>query len=162
MRSLNKLINRFEWALKNKKPINPNREDLEALNELSDYFQTQKFNSNLEDSLLLFWVFCNWKLAIEESKVKFEEEKRGYLVLPELSLVFDKLCLLLNPKVFMINEITTDLQLAQRKLGNTISITESEVESILEDALRVVKEMKQPISQLSKFEKLIMPKTKSK
>lgn len=155
MRSLNKLINRFEWAVTNKKPIHPTKEDLQALNELSDYFEQQKFNSNLEDSLLLFWVFCNWRIAIDGQKLKFKEQKRGALILPNIAVVFDKLCLLLNPKDFIIKEIAQDLQLAQREMKMPVTITKEEVSEMLNESLNHIKQMKYPISQLNKFDKLI-------
>lgn len=155
MRGLNRLINRFEWAIKNKKPIHPNREDLESLNEISATLEQLKLNTNLEDSLLLFWVFCNWKIVLNGQKLQFEEEKKGALILPDISVAFDKLCLLLNPKDFVIKEITDVLQVNQKMQGIEKVISQEEVSSFLNESLDRVKEMKYPISQLKKFSKLI-------
>lgn len=155
MRALNKLINRFEWAVKNKKPIHPNREDLQALNELSDFFEQKRYNHNLEDSLLIFWIFCNWKIAIDGQKLTFKENKRGALLLPNLANVMDKLSLILNPKEYIIKETALELQLAQREMDCEVTITEEEIAEMFEGFLAKVKQMEFPISQLHRYEKVI-------
>lgn len=159
MRAFNKLYNRFEWAITNKKQINPNKEDVQALNELAEFIEQKKQNTNLEDSLLLFWILCNWKISLKGQKVKLEESKRGALVLPEISQLFDKLSLLLNPKDFVISETVTELQMAQREAGNEITITEEDVREMFDDMLSRVKQAKYPISNISKFEKLVIKET---
>ena len=77
------------------------------------------------------------------------------MILPDISVAFDKLCLLLNPKDFVIKEITDVLQVNQKMQGIEKVISQEEVSSFLNESLDWVKEMKYPISQMKKFSKLI-------
>lgn len=154
MRAFNKLAKRFEWAILNKKPIYPNKDDVDAINELAQYFETQNHNTNLEDSLILFWIFRNWKIVLDEQHILFKEQKQGFIELPEIDLLLDKFLVMLNPKDAIIEETTLMLQLAQRMSGHDETITESEVKEMFEDFLTKIKHYGYPIKQLGKYKKL--------
>ena len=153
MRSINYFKNRFEFAVNNSGTIKVNQNDVSALNDLINWANGQGQNSQLEDSLLLFWIFSYWSLEIENEKLELLETPKQYLQLTDVVKVMDKLCVLLLPKDEMINYITLSLQTAQleRKIPTDKIIPESTVSEMLNDLLQTVKTQFKPISDLKKY-----------
>lgn len=165
MREILYFKNRFEFAMKNSSrskdgsfgTIHINRKDLEALQELIRTFNEININTNLEDSLLLFWLMNFWKVEIQQSILSFRKEPKYFLKLTNAETVFDKLCLLLNPKEIVIQEIIQDLQTDQRERGITEKnfIPDEVVREFLETTIKEVKSNFTPITELVKARKVI-------
>ena len=62
MRALNYFIKRFEYAAKGNGTIKLNQNDIDALNQIIEFYNTGNKNTELEDSLLLFYILQNWKV----------------------------------------------------------------------------------------------------
>ncbi|MHA6697047.1 hypothetical protein [Chryseobacterium sp. A321] len=157
MRSVNYFRNRFEFAVKNSGTIKVNQNDITALNDLINWANGQGQNTQLEDSLLLFWVLSYWSVELENGKPQLNEQPKGFLEISDLRTVFDRLCTRLMPKDEVIKRIFEDLQLGQLANGIPLEKTISfdEVKNTLEKALDTVKSDFTPISQLKRCDKLI-------
>lgn len=153
MRAINYLKNRFEFALQNSGTIKINQSDINALNDIINWSNNNPQNSQLEDSLLLFWVFCYWEVEIQYNKPELIEKPKGFLEISDLRNVLNSLCTRLHPKDEMIKRIAGDLQSAQMANGIPAEklISEDEVGETLENMLKHVKHSFKPISTLSKF-----------
>lgn len=157
MRALNYFKNRFQYALNATGKITINQNDIDALNQIIEFVNGKQNNENLEDSLLLFWIFSKWKVELEQNVLRYKEDGRGYLKITSIYNAFNELALLLDPKEKIINEITIELQAAQRKLNmneETI-IPEDKVRELLEEGLKSVKNNFKPISTLKKYSKIV-------
>ena len=62
MRAVNYFIKRFEYAAKGNGTIKLNQHDIDALNQIIEFYNTNYKNTELEDSLLLFYILQNWKV----------------------------------------------------------------------------------------------------
>lgn len=165
MREILYFKNRFEFAMKNSSrskdgsfgTIHINRKDLEALQELIRTFNEININTNLEDSLLLFWLMNFWKVEIQQSILSFREEPKYFLKVTNAKTVFDKLCVLLNPKEIVIQEIIQDLQTDQRERGVSEGnfIPDEVVRKFLETTIKEVKGNFTPITELVKARKVV-------
>lgn len=156
MRFINYLKNRFEFALKNSGTIKVNQSDVNALNDLISWANTKQENTQLEDSLLLFWALSYWSVELKDGKPHLNEEPKGYLALTDLKTVFDRLATILRPKDEVMNEIVDMLQINQmlQNVPKEKKVKPDEVISLLEKMIHEVKNNFTPISQLKKCEKL--------
>lgn len=150
MRAVNYFKNRFDFAVKNSGTIKVNQNDIDALNDIINFANTNSPNTQLEDSLLLFWIFSYWTVDIENQKLK--KEPKHFLELTDLTTVLNKLCTRLRPKDEMIKKITLDLHLAQLECGipKEKLIPETDVSETMENLLQKVKTDFSPISDLNK------------
>lgn len=161
MRSVNYFKNRFEFAMQNTGTIKVNQTDINALNDLIAFANGNK-SSELEDSLLLFWVFYYWSLEINNDQIKLVDNNI-FLKLTNIQSVFDRLCTRLLPKNELIKDLTNTLQSAQLKycfdnfipIDNSKLIPADEVREMTENILKTIKNDFAPISQLDKFQKVI-------
>ncbi|HFK5565301.1 TPA: hypothetical protein ACG0AB_000780 [Elizabethkingia anophelis] len=144
MRAINHLRKRFEFAIRDKKPIYVNQNDVDALNQLIEFTNTGK-DTNLEDALILLFILQYWRTQNNDNK-----QYTGVLKIDSISVVFQKLCMLVNSKAMIIDEIITELQANQKMNGETNLIQYSDVEKLLNDSISVVKEMK-PLNILDKL-----------
>lgn len=153
MRAINYLKNRFSFALQNSGNIKVNEKDVNALNDLITWANGQGQNTQLEDSLLLFWVFCYWSVEIQNNKPELIEQPKGFLEISDLRDVLNSLCTRLHPKDEMKRRIASDLRTAQMTNGipKEKLISEDEVGETLENMLKEVKNSFKPISTLSKY-----------
>lgn len=152
MRAVSHLKNRFEFAVHNSGKIKINENDITALNDIINWSNNNPYNSQLEDSLLLFWVFCYWEVEIQNNKPELIEKPKGFLEISDLRDVLNSLCTRLHPKDEIKKRIARDLQTAQ--IANGIPpeklISEDEVGETLENMLSQAKNSFKPISTLSK------------
>ena len=157
MRALNYFKNRFQYALNATGKITINQNDIDALNQIIEFVNGKQNNENLEDSLLLFWIFSKWKVELEQNVLRYKEDGRGYLKITNIYTAFNELALLLDPKEKIINEITIELQAAQRKLNmnEEAIIPEDKVRELLEEGLKSVKNNFKPISTLKQYPKIV-------
>lgn len=153
MRAINYFKNRFQFAINNSGTIKVNQNDVNALNDLITWANGQGQNTQLEDSLLLFWIFSYWTIEIQDQKPYLKHNPKPYLQITNLTTVMDKLCTLLSPKNEMIKEIALNLQSAQMEYNIPTEklISENDVSEMLEDILQKVKNGFRPISDLNKF-----------
>lgn len=147
MRPVNYFIKRFEYALKSagkdrKATIHLNENDLEALNQIIEFYQTNYKNTQLEDSLLLFYLLQNWK--VENSKneeLRMTEKSHGIFAISDSLRIFQKIGMMLYPKKNIIQQITDELWIHQAANGIPKDqwITEEIVTEILEKELQIAK-----------------------
>ena len=76
MRAIEWIKSRFEWSLKNKKPIQISKSDIEALNQIIEFCNGKVLNTDFEDALCLFWVFQFFKIEFDE-KINFKKNNAG-------------------------------------------------------------------------------------
>lgn len=153
MRAVSHLKNRFEFAVNNSGKIRINENDITALNDIINWANNNPYNSQLEDSLLLFWVFCYWEVEIQNNKPELIEKPKGFLKISDLRDVLNSLCTRLHPKDEIKKRIAHDLQAAQMANGipHEKLISEDEVGETLENMLSQAKNSFKPISTLSKY-----------
>ena len=156
MNALQYLKNRIEYAIKNSKPkpgshgtIHINDNDINALNQLIEAENSKQVNTQLEDALLLFYVFNFWTLQVQSNEVQLVQDDKNYL-LTDAKIILDKLCLLLQPKAEMVKELTTLLQVQQMRNGTKPKnlINEEIAGKLLDEVLTIIKTGKGTISQL--------------
>ena len=68
MRAINYFIKRFEYAAKKNGTIKLNQDDVDALNQIIEFYNTNYKNTELEDSLLLFYILQNWKVENQNNQ----------------------------------------------------------------------------------------------
>lgn len=153
MRAVSHLKNRFEFAMNNSGKIRINENDITALNDIINWANNNPYNSQLEDSLLLFWVFCYWEVEIQNNKPELIEKPKGFLEISDLRDVLNSLCTRLHPKDEIKKRIALNLQTAQMANGIPPEklISEEEVGKTLENILSQAKNSFKPISTLSKY-----------
>jgi hypothetical protein len=115
MNAIKYLHNRFGYAIKNNGNIKVNQQDIEAINKLVE--MDDKINTDLEDSLLLFYLFWIYGIENEKNKVKLKEKPIEEIKFP-LGLtppldVLKKISQLLSPKPYIIKKITDELLIYQ-------------------------------------------------
>ncbi len=157
MRAVKYFISRFQYAVKGNGTIKVNQNDLDALNEIIEFYNTNYKNTYLEDALLLFYLLQNWKVAnINNEKILLQQQgqKLGTFQLPAAELTLQKLSMMLNPKKEVIKEITTELRAHQAHNGvpKEKAISSQMVTELLEEVLDNAK-MKFPmLKELNKSE----------
>ena len=144
MRAINYFIKRFEYAAKNNGTIKLNQNDVDALNQIIEFYNTNYKNTELEDSLLLFYILQNWKVENQNNQAIMLEKKpdEGNImgIRDSISLL-QKICMLINPKKHLYNWIAHELwaHQAYNKVPKEKWITEKEVEILLERELHIAK-----------------------
>ena len=144
MRAINYFIKRFEYAAKGNGTIKLNQYDIDALNQIIEFYNTGYKNTELEDSLLLFYILQNWKVENQNNQAIMLEKKpdEGNImgIRDSISLL-QKICMLINPKKHLYNWIAHELwaHQAYNKVPKEKWITEKEVEILLERELHIAK-----------------------
>ena len=144
MRAINYFIKRFEYAAKGNGTIKLNQNDIDALNQIIEFYNTNYKNTELEDSLLLFYILQNWKVENKNNQAILLEKKpdEGNImgIRDSISLL-QKICMLINPKKHLYNWIANELlaHQAYNKVPKEKWITEKEVEILLERELHIAK-----------------------
>jgi len=140
MRPVNYFKNRIEYALKGNGTIKVNQNDLEALNQIIEFYNTNYKNTQLEDSLLLFYILQNWKVENKEN-LKLSEISEGIFKITDTKLLLQKIGMQLSPKATVIKEITNELRLHQKmnKVPEENLIAFEDVAQLLEDELQIAK-----------------------
>lgn len=117
MKAIRYLKNRFEYALGGSGSIKVNQNDIDALNALIKEENTKCRNTELEDSLILFYLLSAYKVQNIKNKAflqeKNEDEIRFPLGMPEASLILNKLSSRINPKQQIIQMIADELWIYQ-------------------------------------------------
>ena len=144
MRAVNYFIKRFEYAAKGNGTIKLNQNDIDALNQIIEFYNTNYKNTELEDSLLLFYILQNWKVENQNNQAIMLEKKpdEGNImgIRDSISLL-QKICMLILPKKHLYNWIAQELWVHQayNKVPREKWITEKEVEILLERELHIAK-----------------------
>lgn len=155
MRALNHLKKRFEFAVSSKKPIYPNQNDIEAINQLIEFVNGKPKNEHLEDALMLFYILQYWKIDnIKNSKLKAIENRCGVFELSQPELLLKKLSMLVNPKGQVIKELIDELRIHQaiNEVPIKDRVKPKDVEILIEDLLSIAKRDFPTIRDLDKFE----------
>lgn len=117
MKALKHLKNRFEYALNGSGSMKVNQNDINALNALIKEDNTKQRNTQLEDSLMLFYLLAAYKVQNENNKAilakRKPEEVKFPLGMPEASTVLNRLSSLLDPKHHIIQMIADELWIYQ-------------------------------------------------
>lgn len=117
MKALKHLTNRFSYAWNRSKKLNVTREDIEAINTLVREEKTKQRNTQLEDSLILFYLLAAYKVQNEKNKAilvkRRPEEVRYPLGMPEASTILNRLSNILDPKHQIIQMIADELWIYQ-------------------------------------------------
>ena len=166
MRPVNYFKKRFEYALKSagqdrRATIHLNENDLEALNQIIEFYQENYKNTQLEDSLLLFYLLQNWKVENKEN-LQMSEIGNGIFKLTDSKNIFQKIGMLLAPKAEIIKLITIELRLHQKmnKIADENLIQLEDVAQLLNEELQIAKTQFPFIKQLngSSTVKFVYPK----
>lgn len=165
MRAVKHFISRFQYAIKGNGTIKVNQNDLDALNEIIEYYNTNYKNTHLEDALILFFLLQNWKVAnINNDKIALQHQGQnlGTFQLPDAELTLQKLSMMLNPKKEVVKEITTELRAHQAHNGvpKEKAISSQMVTELLEEVLENAKNKFPMMKELNKSEVKITHKLK--
>lgn len=155
MRALQHLKKRFEFALISKKPIYPNQNDLEAINQLIEFVNGKTKNEHLEDALMLFYILQHWKVEnVENSRLKMSENRFGVFKLTGPEILLKKLSMFVNPKPNVILEIRDELRLHQTMNGvpKDQRVKTETVAELLNEVLKIAKTDFPIIKDLDKCE----------
>ena len=143
MRAINYFIKRFEYAAKKNGTIKLNQYDIDALNQIIEFYNTNYKNTELEDSLLLFYILQNWKVENQNNQqLAFIERNENNIMKVTSSIeLLKKICVSLRPKKSMFKEIATELwaHQAYNNVPKEKWITEIEIRDLLEEELRIAK-----------------------
>ena len=144
MRAVNYFIKRFEYAAKKSGTIKLNQDDIDALNQIIEFYNTGYKNTELEDALLLFYILQNWKVENKNNQAIMLEKQDTNGNIMEISdsiNLLKKICISLYPKKHIYNQIATELwaHQAYNKVPKEKWITEKEVEELLERELYIAK-----------------------
>lgn len=144
MRAVNYFIKRFEYAAKGNGTIKLNQNDIDALNQIIEFYNTGYKNTELEDSLLLFYILQNWKVENRNNETILLEKKPdegNVMGIRDSISLLQKICMLINPKKHLYNWIAQELWVHQsyNKVPREKWITEKEVEILLERELHIAK-----------------------
>lgn len=144
MRAVNYFIKRFEYAAKKNGTIKLNQYDIDALNQIIEFYNTGYKNTELEDSLLLFYILQNWKVENKNNQaiiLKKQDTNGNIMEISDSIHLLKKICMLINPKKHIYNQIATELwaHQAYNKVPKEKWITEKEVEELLERELHIAK-----------------------
>lgn len=115
MNAIKYLHNRFSFAIKNNGTIKVNQQDVESINILVE--SQKKENTDLEDSLLLFYLFWTYTIENENNKIKLREKPVEEIKFPlgisTPYLILEKLSKILDPKEFIIKKIADEIWVYQ-------------------------------------------------
>ena len=144
MRAVNYFIKRFEYAAKGNGTIKLNQNDIDALNQIINFYNTNYKNTELEDSLLLFYILQNWKVENKNNQaimLKKQDTNGNIMEISDSINLLKKICISLYPKKHIYNQIATELwaHQAYNKVPKEKWITEKEVEELLERELHIAK-----------------------
>ena len=144
MRAVNYFIKRFEYAAKKSGTIKLNQDDIDALNQIINFYNTNYKNTELEDSLLLFYILQNWKVENRNNEaimLKKQDTNGNIMEISDSIHLLKKICISLYPKKHIYNQIATELwaHQAYNKVPKEKWITEKEVEELLERELYIAK-----------------------
>lgn len=144
MRAVNYFIKRFEYAAKGNGTIKLNQNDVDALNQIIEFYNTGYKNTELEDALLLFYILQNWKVENKNNQAiaLLENNKDGNIMKLTSSIqLLKKICVSLRPKNSMYKEIANELWASQalNKVPKEKWITELEIKELLDEELKVAK-----------------------
>ena len=140
MRPVNYFKKRFEFALKGNGTIKVNQNDLDALNQIIEFYNANYKNTQLEDSLLLFYLLQNWKVENKEN-LQMSETANGIFKLTDSKNLFQRIGMQLAPKAEVIKQITNELRLHQKinKVPDEELIKMEDVAQLLEAELEIAK-----------------------
>lgn len=157
MRALNYLKNRFAYAAKGTGSLKINLNDIESLNDIINFVNTQEVNTNLEDSLLLFYILAQWKVELKNSEIGLTPNE-GSSTLTDAHQILERLCVRIFPKEEVIRDCIIDIHATQLKQGihHTQLIPEEIVREYLERVLTTVKDKFKPISILKNIPNIIV------
>lgn len=115
MNAIKYFHNRFSFAIKNNGNIKVNQQDIEAINKLVEI--EEKRETDLEDSLLLFYVFWCYTIENENNTAKIKEKGIDWVNFP-LGIntpynLLNHLSKMLDPKPYMIKKIHEQLWVYQ-------------------------------------------------
>ena len=144
MRAVNYFRKRFEYAAKGNGTIKLNQNDIDALNQIIEFYNTGYKNTELEDSLLLFYILQNWKVENRNNEAILLEKKTdegNIMGIRDSISLLQKICMLINPKKHLYNWIANELwaHQAYNKIPKEKWITEVEIRDLLEEELKVAK-----------------------
>ena len=144
MRAVNYFIKRFEYAAKSNGTIKLNQNDIDALNQIIEFYNTGYNNTELEDALLLFYILQNWKVENKNNQaimLKKQDTNGNIMEISDSINLLKKICISLYPKKHIYNQIATELWAYQayNKVPKEKWITEKEVEELLERELHIAK-----------------------
>lgn len=144
MRAVNYFIKRFEYAAKGNGTIKLNQNDIDALNQIIEFYNTGYKNTELEDALLLFYILQNWKVENKNNQaimLKKQDTNGNIMEISDSIHLLKKICISLYPKKHIYNQIATELwaHQAYNKVPKEKWITEKEVEELLERELDIAK-----------------------
>lgn len=155
MRAIRYLKNRFEFAAKNGKPLYINQNDVDALNQIIEFANGKPKSTELEDSLMLFYILQYWKIEnIENQKIALKEAKQGIFEITGPDIILERLSMLIDPKSKVINMIRDELWFSQALNG----IPEEEripieaVDRLLNEVLEMAKNRFPLIKRLNEYE----------
>lgn len=145
MRAINYFKNRIEFAMKNNGTIKVNQNDIDALNQLIEFSNTNYKNTQLEDSLILFYILQNWKVENRNNQsialALNENEDAGIFKISDSMFLLQKLSLLLEPKETIYDQIAMELWSHQgyNKIPKENWIKKSDVKELLEKEIQTAK-----------------------
>lgn len=145
MRAVTYLKNRIEFALKSNGTIKVNQNDVDALNQLIEFTNTNYKNTALEDSLILFYVLQNWKVQNQNDQsialTLQDYEGKGIFQLPSSIGLMERLSKLIEPKQTTYDMIAIELWAHQalNKVPKEQWITKENVKELLEKELKIAK-----------------------
>ena len=144
MRAVNYFIKRFEYAAKKNGTIKLNQYDVDALNQIIEFYNTNYKNTELEDSLLLFYILQNWKVENKNNQaiiLKKQDTNGNIMEISDSIHLLKKICISIYPKKHIYNQIATELwaHQAYNKVPKEKWITEKEVKELLERDLNIAK-----------------------
>ena len=155
MRAIRYLKNRFEFAAKNGKPLYINQNDVDALNQIIEFANGKPKSTELEDSLMLFYLLQYWKVEnIENQKIALKEAKQGIFEITGPDIILERLSMLIDPKSKVINMIRDELWFSQALNG----IPEEEripieaVDRLLNEVLEMAKNRFPLMKRLNEYE----------
>ena len=112
MRAINYFIKRFEYAAKKNGTIRLNQDDVDALNQIIEFYNTNYKNTELEDSLLLFYILQNWKVENKNNQaiiLKKQDTNGNIMEISDSIHLLKKICISIYPKKHIYNQIATEL-----------------------------------------------------
>lgn len=141
MRALNYIKRQIEFAVKGTGKITVNQNLIDAFNEVAEYVNSGTPNTNVEDSLILFYLLQQWKVDNLNNKLRISNGERGVFLLSDTKITLENLFMSAKPKENMIDEIFTELRVYQlyNKFPKEKFIKKKEVRILLDELLKNAK-----------------------
>lgn len=112
MNAIKYFHNRFSYAIKTNGTIKVNQQDIEAVNKLVEF--EKKRNTDLEDALLLYFIFWQYSIENENNKLKIANKTAKYpLGINNPLRVLENLSKRLDCKDYIIKKIVDELWIYQ-------------------------------------------------